>query len=55
MSPISYKFLQIFNSAYSYVEVLFADQNSILLETEDKHNFSYQLMRNIKSVIFGGV
>ena len=34
-------FLKTFNSEFSYVEVWFTDQNSKLLEIEDKINFTF--------------
>ena len=34
--PKNLIFLKTFNSEFSYIEVLFADQNSKLLEIEDK-------------------
>ena len=34
------KFLKIFNSEFSYIEVWFTDQNSKLLKIEDKINIT---------------
>ena len=36
ISPKNVLFLKLFNSEFSYIEVWFTDQNSKLLETEDK-------------------
>ena len=36
ISPENFLFLKIFDSEFSYIEVLFTDQNSDPVETEDK-------------------
>ena len=38
MSPKNFIFLKTFDSEFSYIEVLFTDQNSKPLEIEDKIN-----------------
>ena len=38
ISPKDFIFLKIFDSEFSYIEVWFIDQNSKLLEIEDKIN-----------------
>ena len=38
ISPKNFVFLKTFNSEYSYIEVWFTDQNSKLLEIEEKAN-----------------
>ena len=40
MSPKNFIFLKTFNSEFSYIEVWFTDQNSKLLEIEDKINIT---------------
>ena len=40
MSPKNFVFLKTFDSEFSYIEVLFTDQNSKPLETEDKINIA---------------
>ena len=40
ISPKHFVFLKIFDSEFSYIEVWFADQNSRLLEIEDKINIT---------------
>ena len=40
VSPKNFIFLKIFNSEFSYIEVWFTDQNSKLLEIEDKINIT---------------
>ena len=40
ISPESFLFLKIFNSEFLYIEVLFTDQNSKLLEIKDKINIT---------------
>ena len=40
ISPKNFIFLKIFNSEFPYSEVWFADQNSKLLEIEDKTNIT---------------
>ena len=41
ISPNNFIFLSAFDSEFLYIEVWFTDQNSNLLEIEDKHHFSY--------------
>ena len=41
ISPNNFIFLRIFDSKFLYIEVWFTDQNSNLLEIEDRHHFSY--------------
>ena len=38
MSPEGFIFLKAFSSEFSYIKVWFADENSKLLEVEDKIN-----------------
>ena len=40
ISPKYFTFLKTFNSEFSYIEVWFTDQNSKLLEIEDKLNIT---------------
>ena len=40
ISPESFLFLKIFNSEFLYIEVLFTDQNSKLLEIKDEINIT---------------
>ena len=40
MSPENLNFLKAFDSEFSYIEVLFADQSSNLLEIDDKINIT---------------
>ena len=40
MSPKNFIFLKTFDSEFSYIEVLFTDQNSKPLEIEDKINMA---------------
>ena len=40
ISPTNHMFLKTFNSEYNEVEVWFTDQNSNLLEIEDRINLS---------------
>ena len=40
ISPENVIFLKTFDSEFSYIEVLFTDQNSNPLEIEDKINFT---------------
>ena len=40
VSPKTFIFLKTFNSEFSYIEVLFTDQSSKPLETEDKINIT---------------
>ena len=40
VSPENVIFLKTFDSEFSYIEVLFTDQNSNPLEIEDKINFT---------------
>ena len=40
ISPKHFIFLKTFNSEFSYIEVWFTDQNSKLLEIEDKINIT---------------
>ena len=40
ISPKNFIFLKTFDSEFSYIEVWFIDQNSKLLEIEDKINIS---------------
>ena len=40
ISPGNYIFLKTFYSEFSYIEVWFTDQNSKLLEIEDKINIT---------------
>ena len=40
ISPKNFIFLRTFNSEFSYIEVWFTDQNSKLLEIEDKINIT---------------
>ena len=39
ISPENFIFLKTFDSGFSYIEVLFTDQNPNPLEIEDKLNF----------------
>ena len=39
-SPKNYVFWKTFNSEFSYIEVWFTDQNSKMLEIEDKTNIT---------------
>ena len=41
-------FLKTFDSEFSYIEVWFTDQNSKLLEIEDKINIILVINQNIK-------
>ena len=41
VSPKKFIFLKTFNSEFSYIDVWFADQNSKLLEIEDKINIAF--------------
>ena len=40
-------FLKIFNSEFSYIELWFADQNSKVLEIEDKINIALVINYNL--------
>ena len=40
ISPKNFTFFKTFNSEFSYIEVWFTDQNSKLLEVEDKININ---------------
>ena len=42
-------FLKTFNSAFSYIEVWFTDQNSTRLEIEDKVNITLVINQNVKN------
>ena len=43
ISPKNFIFLKTFNSEFSYIEVLFTDQNSKPLEIEDKINITLHI------------
>ena len=43
ISPKTFIFLKIYNSEFSYIEVWFPDQNSKLLEIEDKINITLSI------------
>ena len=38
-------FLKTFNSEFLYIEIWFTDQNSKMLEIEDKINFGFGLIK----------
>ena len=40
ISPKNFIFLKTFNSEFSYIEIWFTDQNSKLLQIEDKINIA---------------
>ena len=46
--PQNFIFLETFDSEFSYIEVWLTDQNSNLLEIEDKINTLYLLIKHIK-------
>ena len=48
ISPKKYIFLKAFNQEFSYIEVWFTDQNSKLLEIEDKINITLVINQSVK-------
>ena len=49
ISPENFIFLKTFNSEFSYIEVWFIDQNSKLLEIENKINITLVVNLNVKN------
>ena len=49
ISPKNFIFLKTFNSEFSYIEVWFIDQNSKLLEIENKINITLVVNLNVKN------
>ena len=47
ISPENFIFLEIFDSEFSYIKVYFGEQNSTLLEIENKVNITLVINYNI--------
>ena len=48
ISPKNYVFLKTFDSEFSYIQVWFTDQNSVLLEIEDKIKITLVINESLK-------